>query len=458
MRHTLLVRAPAVVTVLVAATLGCGGAGQAGAGGGAATGSTSSAGGGAASGTGGGATSSSGTGGAEIDPQAPCPPGSQLSTQNADAGFAEFGSVFSSTPYQRDVVDSIHPQALDIQVQNAGAPVVGCEVRWATDAGHGWVFPAGKVTGNDGHIRAIWTAGDQGSEVATAKIKVDGVADQAVTFTGKATPDPQTRTDSVHITYDVPGVYSEFKVQVTPVTGPASTYYSTHNWAGAYGGIQFDDYNGEKTTKVLFSVWDVDPNQKSEIKDKGLCNEVVGFGGEGTGTSCRLLFPPSKHGAIAGLPDDYMMKPGDTYETHMTVTYPADCATCADYAFSFTDVTRGLGPISLGTQRYKEKAMTDYAIGFIEDWSDQPGDTCLNAGTRTAYFHDIQALTGGGWKKITGATFDAVFAPGNHEICTNYFFGVEGGRFLMSSGGSKLISRPVVPGDPDFGDNPKASF
>jgi hypothetical protein len=458
MRHLLLVRAAVLATLLGSFTLGCGGADDTGSGGSASTTSSSSAGGGTGTGTGGVSAGTTGTGGSDIDPQVPCPPGSQLSTQSADAGFAEYGSVFSSTPYQHDVADSLHPQALDIQVQNAGAPVAGCEVRWATEVGHGWVFPAGKVTGKDGHVRAVWTAGDQGSEVATAAIKVLGAADQTVTFSGKATPDPQTRTDSVHISYEVPGVYTELKVQVTPVTGPASTYYSTHNWTGAYGGVQFDDYNGEKTTKVIFSVWDVDASQKSEFKDKGLCNEVVGFGGEGTGTSCRLLFPPSKHGAIAGLPDDYMLKPGDTYETHMSVTYPADCATCADYTFLFTDVTRGLGPISLGTQRYKEKAKPDYAIGFIEDWSDQPGDHCLNSGARTAYFHDVQAKTGGGWQKITAATFDAVFAPGNHEICTNYFFGVDGGRFLMSSGGSALISRPVVPGDADFGGNPKASL
>ncbi len=74
-------------------------------------------------------------------------------------------------------------------------------------------------------------------EVATAGIKVEGAANQTVTFSGKATPDPRTRTDSVHISYEVPGAYTELKVQVTPVTGPASTYYSTHNWAGAYGGV-----------------------------------------------------------------------------------------------------------------------------------------------------------------------------------------------------------------------------
>ena len=195
---------------------------------------------------------------------------------------------------------------------------------------------------------------------------------------------------------------------MTPATGPQSTYYSTLNWPGAYGGIQFDDYGGP-ISKVLFSVWDIDASKKAEILDQGACNETVGFGGEGTGTSCRLLLPPSEHGAIAGLPDDYMLQPGDTYETHLVVSHPADCATCSDYTFTFTDVTRGLGPISLGTQRYKENVEPWYGSGFIEDWSDQPGDHCLNAGTRTAYFHDLQAKTAAGWQAITSASFNAVY-------------------------------------------------
>ncbi len=445
------------LALLAVAIGGCGGS-ETGSGSGAgATGGTTNS--GAAGGTGGASTGGGGgTGGVEVDPQVACPAGSALSAADTDAGFAEYGSVFSSTVYQRDVKGSHNPKALVLEVKNEGGPVVGCEVRWETAAGHGWVFPNGKVTGADGRIRAFWTAGDQESQSALARIKVDGGADQTVTFTGKATPDERTRTDSVHIRYEVPGTYTELKVRVTPLTGPQSTYYSTANWPGAYGGIQFDDYAGEKTTKVIFSVWDIDAGKKAEIKDPGLCNETVGFGGEGTGTSCRLLLPPSKHGAIAGLPDDYMLKAGDTYETHLVVTYPADCATCADYTFTFTDVTRGLGPISLGTQRYKEAAEPWYASGFIEDWWDEPGDHCLNSDVRTAYFHDIQALTKDGWKAITSASFGAVYLPENHEICANYFFGTKDGKFLMSSGGSELVSRPIVDGDPDFGSSPKESL
>lgn len=453
--RSILSTAPVVTSLCALLVAGCGGGETTSGSGGGGTGGAS---GGTSTGGAGGTTGGGGAGGVEVNPQVPCPAGSELATADTDAGFAELGSVFSSTPYQRDVADSHNPKALVVGVTNAGAPVAGCEVRWETATGHGWVFPNGTRTDANGQIRAFWTAGDQASQSAVARMKVEGAADQTLTFTGVATPDERTRTDSVHIRYEVPGVYTELKVRVTPVTGPQSTYYSTANWPGAYGGIQFDESGGTKTTMVIFSVWDIDPANKAEIKDAGQCNETVGFGGEGTGTSCRVRLPPSAHGAVGGLPDDYMLAPGDTYETHLIVSYPADCATCADYTFTFTDVTRGIGPISLGTQRYKEKAEPWYASGFIEDWWDQPGDHCLNSGTRTAYFHDIQVKTKDGWQAITKASQGAVYLPGNHEICANYFFGAQDGKFLMSSGGTELISRPIIEGDPDFGDAPEASL
>ena len=40
----------------------------------------------------------------------------------------------------------------------------------------------------------------------------------------------------------------------------------------------------------------------------------------------------------------------------------------------------------------------------------------------------------------------------------NYFFGVKDGKFLMSSGGTELISRPIVQDDPDFGASPMESL
>jgi hypothetical protein len=436
---------------------GAAGSGAPGAAGAAAGGAGASAG---MGGTGSGAVSGAGAGlapgaaGSADQPGAlpPCPAGSQLVAPDRDAGFAEYGSVFSSTAYARDDADSHAPKALEIRVENQGTPVAGCAVAFSTTAGNGWVFANATQTDAGGRVRAFWTAGDRAEQTATAEIQIEGGGTDRVEFTGSASPSERTRTDSVHISYDVPDEYSEIRVQVTPVTGPESTYYSTLNWPGAYGGIQFDESDGgEKSSKVIFSVWDVDDAHPALIIDAGASNQTVGFGGEGTGTGARLLFPPSTHGAVPGLPDDYTLEPGHTYETHLVITYPDDCSDCSDYTFYFSDVTRGLGPVSLGTQRYASKETPWYASGFIEDWWDAPGDHCLNTGARTAYFHDIRVKTLAGWEPVTRATFDAVYRPDNHEICANYFFAVRDGRFLASSGGNELVSRPIIDGDEDFG-------
>jgi hypothetical protein len=369
-----------------------------------------------------------------------------------NAGYAEYGAVFSSTPYQRDVEGSHNPQPIVARVTASGVPVDGCDVSWELAPGHGWVFAERATTDGSGEVRAYWTAGNVPAPTARARILLEGGGDHTTDFTGVATASPGTRSNSVHLLYATPEPWTEFEVSVTPVTGPQSTYYSTINWPGAYGGIQFDSYGGVDFTMVIFSVWDVDPSHEAEIVDPGACNETVDFGGEGTGTSCRLRLPPSEHGDVAGLPVDYMLQPGDTYQTRVTLT---DCGpACTDYSFSFTDVTRGLGPVSLGTQRYRADASPSYASSFIEDWYENPGDDCISAGARTTYFHDIAGLTQSGWHTVRQAEFSPNYLQWNHEICANYYAGADDERFLVSSGGDGLVSRPKVEGGAFFSENP----
>lgn len=411
--------------------------------GGAASGTGASAAGGAASG---GTGAQNGSGGAAVELPEPCAAGSVIEALTPDAGVARYGTVFGPTLYEDDVVSSYDPQKISVKVTSGGAPVSGCEVAFDTEPGHGWVFADAAVTDADGVVSAYWTAGDVASESARAFITLEGGGTSEATITGSASPSPETRSNSIHLNYDVPGEFAEFKLQVTPLTAPESTYYSTLNWTGAYGGIQFDG----ATTKVIFSVWDTG-GKSSLITDDGVCNETVQFGGEGTGTSCRLIFPPSAHGAIAGLPSDYELVAGDTYETHLVVTHPSDCGgTCTDYTFTFTDVTRGLGPISLGTQRYMENVSPYWASSFVEDWWSVAGDDCISAGARTAYFHDVQARIGGSWKPIEHATFSPNFKPDNHEICANYEGSVVDGKFLMSSGGDEHVGPPLFGDDVDL--------
>ena len=390
--------------------------------------------------TGGSATGGSATGGsAGSSTTAACPAGSVINALQANAGSARYGTVFGPSLYVDDQPATYQPEKIAVKVTNGGLPVKDCEVAWLAASGNGWLFPDSAKTDASGKLSAYWTAGSVAKEHATASIALVGGGTSQTAFDGAAQPSPETRGDSIHFVSSPGGSYSEYEVQVTPLSAPASTYYETQGWEGAYGGIQFDG----ASTQVLFSVWDTG-GKSSKIQDAGACNKTVMFGGEGTGTSCRLLFPPSKNGAIAGLPSDYVLKAGDTYKTHLSITFPTDCGgACTDYTFSFSDVTRGLGPISLGTQRYMAKADNDYNDVFIEDWDSQVGDTCISAGARTAYFHEMRALIQGTWKAVKKGSFSPNFVPANHEICANYQAVVAGQKFLLSSGGDEYVGAPL---------------
>lgn len=357
----------------------------------------------------------------------------------ATAGTARYGTVFGTTLYQADDPSTYNPQKITVQVSNGGVPVAGCEVAFAADHGNGWVFPDAKTTDASGRLSAYWTAGTLPNQAATATIAIEGGGSSSANINGNAQPIAETRGNSIHFTAYASSSYTEYEVQVTPVTAPPTTYYETQGWSGAYGGIQFDG----ASTQVLFSVWSTD-SQSAQLRDGGACNVTVKFSGEGTGTSCRLRFPPSANGAVPGLPSDYMLRAGDTYQTHLLVSYPDDCNDqCTDYTFTFTDLTRHLGPISLGTQRYMAKVEPSYNDSFVEDWGSSPGDDCISAGARTAYFHDMRARVAGTWKPIVSGSFSPNFVPTNSEICANYYAGVESGKFLLSSGGDTLVGPPL---------------
>jgi hypothetical protein len=118
------------------------------------------------------------------------------------------------------------------------------------------------------------------------------------------------------------------------------------------------------------------------------------------------------------------------------------------HTLSFRDVSRGIGPISLGTQTTGTAFQGGrYASGFVEEWA--PHGSCLSAG-RSVYYHDLQAKVGSTWQPIKTAHFSPNYINTNNEICGNYFADVRTGMFFMSSGGSDYVGRPYVPGDPKF--------
>ena len=140
-----------------------------------------------------------------------------------------------------------------------------------------------------------------------------------------------------------------------------------------------------------------------------------------------------------------MLVPGDTYETSIQIS---DCGTnCQDYSFFFTDITRGLGPISLGTQRYKSDWINNWASSFVEEW--WPHGNCLSA-ERSVLFHDVKAKVNGEWEYFDQARFGPNYIPSNNEICANYYAeGTEDG-FQLSSGGDRLVGQPRISDDSYF--------
>lgn len=330
--------------------------------------------------------------------------------------------------------DTHQPEPVVMRVTDAtGAPVSGCDVSWETSPGSGWIFPTASSTDADGRVSAWWTAGDAAEQTVTARIEhVDGTTTEA-TAHGESTPH-STRSNSIHINYEVLDIYDAFSVDVTPVTFPPTTYYSAINFPGGYTGIQNtsseDGPPPPENQYVIFSVWDVGSVEAVVVDAAG--STCTGFGGEGTGARCMLQYP---------------WEIGRAYRFELEVTYPV--ASRTDYAVWVSDAT---DPESLArrthiaTLRLGEHAEPWYASGFVEDWYVE-ASSCLDNPERTARFHHARYRRVGTWTDVRAATFGAVYNPWHNEICANYAYRAEGDAFVWSSGGLR-VDAPLMGGDP----------
>jgi len=372
-----------------------------------------------------------------------CPLGSVLSNVSTPPVYANPGVVFSSNSNYEDH----DAQSIQYQVTLNGSPLEGCEVRFEIQEDHGWFFPANRQTNSEGIIYGYWTAGRIiGEQNMSAYITWPNGEEMYQNTSGEVT-DVRLIAASIWSRYQFSGEFDEFSIRATPGTGPRGTYYSTINWKGSYGGIQF---NNADTTTVIFSTWDTD-GRDAEITDNGSCNQIVGFSGEGTGVSCRLKFPPSQYGSITGLPDDYMLVTGHTYQTSIQIQ---DCGTnCQSYTFMFEDITRGFGPISLGTQEYKSDSINDRASSFVEDFYRQ--GNCITgyqgeSAERSVLYHDIRARVNGVNESSTQDTFNAIYDGWDEEICSNYYSERTESGIFLSSGGDRFVGPPIIAGDSNF--------
>lgn len=375
--------------------------------------------------------------GVVADPAKPalaCPAGSKIVAVTPNALYARCGSLYGETLYTPRST-AWKPKAVGIRVvSSSGTPVTGCNVVWTPQLDSGWVFPSAPETDVRGEINAWWTAGTASTQSLAAGIVLAGGGESHVTITGSALPHV-TRADSVHINYDVGQKWDAFSVDVTPLKFPGTTYFSALNWIGAYTGVQNNapgpslEPGSAQDKTLLFSVWDSN-GVNAELINAGdsICDT---FGGEGTGVRCRLR--------------GYKWKIGGTYRFEVTVKQQPTIRR-TDYTVHVTDIGSGTTK-NLGTVRYGALVWPNYGSGFVEDYaSDSP--SCLAAPQKTVYYHNVRVHpVGRDWTRIKSASLSRVFTPKNNEVCSNYDFAVEDGKFLMSTGGLR-VGRPIIDGEP----------
>lgn len=345
-----------------------------------------------------------------------CPAGSSITAITSSAGVARIGSVYSATLYDPSNETSSNnthqPQQIRVKVSAGGKAVADCKVNWEPVNGNdsGWVFPLAEKTDASGQVAAWWVAGKASFQRVLASIATADGAVRDAEITGQAYPH-ETRANSVHVNWSTPTSWDRFSVDVTPLSWAPTTYYSAINFPGGYTGIQ--------SSQVLFSLWDVN-GVSPIVVDKGNAT-CSNFGGEGTGIKCYAPITP---------------KVNVTYRFELEVAPTSDGRT--DYTLYFTDGSTGVRS-KFATMRYQSKVTPYGASGFVEDWWEAKAN-CLANTARTAYFHNIQYRdkASGSWKEIRKATADAVYNEWHNEICANYRFSAENGKFRISTGGEQV--------------------
>ncbi|KAJ3076909.1 hypothetical protein HDU98_011005 [Podochytrium sp. JEL0797] len=347
---------------------------------------------------------------------ATCPLGSTLSALTPNAGQARMGSVFGSELYdpKNTKNNSYVPRLIQVRVVSAtGTPVSNCTVTWTPQSGNtktltnGLAYPAAPSTNKTGFASAYWMAGTSANQTLVASISLPDGNSSSVSVSGSAFPH-STRSNSIHVTWGAP-VWDQFSVSLTPHSWPATTYYAAIGIHNAYCGIQ--------NQIILFSIWSV----------KGL-NPVVlsqhanvtckSFGGEGTGTQCKLPYVP---------------KVNATYTFLMSVV-PAPGG-LQDYSLQVTDSSTGQ-TFPIATMRYQSSQNNTGVYGFVEDWY-APGANCFLADQRSVTYSNVTYRANGKWNvaETAKAYGTAVFKPNHNEVCGNYAFQFAGGKYWASSGG-----------------------
>jgi uncharacterized protein YjdB len=309
---------------------------------------------------------------------------------------------------------------ITVQVRDAfSRPVTRASLNWSLPASGGWLFPAATITAADGSANASWIAGTVAGVVTVTAIANGGSAQAVGTYAVSVLPTPQY--NAINTYFDVSGGSSAagFRVDVTPLSEPARTYYAAIQWNGGYMGIQRGGSLFDR--QLQFSAWNNAAGDAAVIDSASSHLRCSVFGGEGTGVACSLSYP-------------WQIGRSYRFETQFT---PSTQGTLIDgWVTSLSDGTRTY----VGRIRQAGALSQASFTTFVEDFAGN-APHCLANQLRSYRVASPQALLGGTWTVLPTAV---VYPYAPTTACANVNFVVANGGLEISLG-APVPRNPSVP-------------
>ena len=309
---------------------------------------------------------------------------------------------------------------ITVQVRDAfSRPVTRASLNWSLPASGGWLFPAATITAADGSANASWIAGTVAGVVTVTAIANGGSAQAVGTYAVSVLPTPQY--NAINTYFDVSGGSSAagFRVDVTPLSEPAGTYYAAIQWNGGYMGIQRGGSLFDR--QLQFSAWNNAAGDAAVIDSASSHLRCSVFGGEGTGVACSLSYP-------------WQIGRSYRFETQFT---PSTQGTLIDgWVTSLSDGTR----THVGRIRQAGALSQASFTTFVEDFAGN-APHCLANQLRSYRVASPQALLGGTWTVLPTAV---VYPYAPTTACANVNFVVANGGLEISLG-APVPRNPSVP-------------
>lgn len=213
-------------------------------------------------------------------------------------------------------------------------------------------------------------------------------------------------------------VSTRYSIDLTPLADPRGTYYAAIQWDGGYTGLQRSGSHYDR--QLQSSVWDVEDGDGSPrvVLQTGAGVHCQTFGGEGTGTACRLNYP---------------WEVGSTYRFEVT---EEDMNGGSTMTLHVTDLESGERRL-VGTLRIARRVNMRSFGTFVEDfWMH--GEHCLAQEVRSVAIRRAMAMVDGEWEQLTEARLSRhprdFMNPGT-PACANQAAGSHAAGLHLTIGG-----------------------